>query len=153
LKAKKKTYLSNCIIKLVDIMKRIIALNALFLLATILLMSFANICLQNDPWSVPSKYTKLKNPFVDAEDADQIGKELYMVHCRSCHGTKGKGDGKKAATLDTQVTDIATSDFKSQTNGEIYYKSFIGRDDMPSFEKKIKEEEDRWLLVNYLKNL
>jgi len=116
-------------------------------------MSLSSISIQNDPWPVPSKYKNMKNPYVDAEDPDQIGKELYMVHCRSCHGTKGKGDGKKATTLDTQVTDITTSDFKSQTDGQIYYKSYVGRDDMPSFEKKIKSEEDRWLLINYLRKL
>ena len=128
-------------------------MNVLFLMVIIFLMSLSTIRQQNDPWPVPSKYTKLINPYADAEDPDQIGKELYMVHCKSCHGTKGVGDGKKAATLETNVTDMTTSEFKSQTDGQLYYKSFVGRDDMPSFEKKIKEEEDKWLLINYLKNL
>jgi mono/diheme cytochrome c family protein len=140
-------------LKMLEIMKRIIVLYIPFLLLAIFIMSFSNGGMQEDTWPVPSKYSKMKNPYADAQDSDQIGKELYMVHCRSCHGNKGIGDGKKASTLDTQVTDMTTSDFKSQTDGEIYYKSYIGRDDMPSFEKKIKEEEDRWLLVNYLKKL
>jgi len=134
-------------------MKRVIILNAVFLFATILLMSLSHFILQDEPWPVPSKYMKMKNSFADVQDTDQIGKELYMVHCKSCHGTKGKGDGKKASTLDTQVPDMTTDDFNSQTDGELYYKTYIGREDMPGFDKKIKDEEDRWLLINYLRNL
>jgi mono/diheme cytochrome c family protein len=28
-----------------------------------------------------------------------------------------------------------------------------GRDEMPSFKKKVAEDDDRWLLVNYLRTL
>lgn len=134
-------------------MKSFKVLNVVLFLVVIWLTSVSGFTFLNDPWPVPSKYVNLKNPYADAEDQDQIGRELFMVHCRSCHGTRGKGDGKKASTLDTQVTDITTDVFKSQTDGELYYKSIIGRDDMPNFEKQIKEEEDRWLLINYLKTL
>ena len=138
---------------MLKIMLRKIKLCIVFSIIIILSMSFSNGIEQVDDWPVPSKYAKLKNPYLGTEDNDQIGRELYMVHCRSCHGTKGKGDGKKASTLESEVTDITTEGFKSQTDGEIYYKSYIGRDDMPSFENKIKDEEDRWLLVNYLRTL
>ena len=134
-------------------MKRLIVMNALLLLVLFVLMSVSNNRLQDDDWPVPAKYSKMENPFANDEDSDQIGKELFMIHCKSCHGSKGLGDGTKASTLDTPVPDLTTDEFKSQTDGQIYYKSFFGKDDMPSFEKKIKEEEDRWLLVNYLKNL
>ena len=128
-------------------------MNALLLLVLFVLMSVSNNRLQDDAWPVPAKYSKMENPYANDKDSDQIGKELFMVHCKSCHGSKGLGDGTKASTLDTPVPDMTTDEFKSQTDGEIYYKSFFGKDDMPSFEKKITEEEDRWLLVNYLKNL
>jgi mono/diheme cytochrome c family protein len=134
-------------------MKRLIVMNALLLLVLFVLMSVSNNRLQDDAWPVPAKYSKMENPYANDKDSDQIGKELFMVQCKSCHGSKGLGDGTKASTLDTPVPDLTTDEFKSQTDGEIYYKSIFGKDDMPSFEKKIKEEEDRWLLVNYLKNL
>lgn len=108
---------------------------------------------QAKDWPVPSKFDKMKNPFADEKDSDQIGRELFAIHCKSCHGSKGKGDGSKAKELSTKVPDVTTEEFKTQSDGSIYYKSFIGRDDMPNFEKKIREEEDRWLLVNYLKQL
>ena len=134
-------------------MKRIMILNAGLFLVSIILMSLSNNSLQDDAWPVPAKYSKMSNPYASAQDEDQIGKELYMVHCKSCHGSKGMGDGTKAKTLETEVTDLTTESFKSQTDGEVYYKSIMGKDDMPSFENKIKEDEDRWLLVNYLKKL
>ncbi len=106
-----------------------------------------------DPWEVPAKYQKMKNPYANASDDEQIGRILYAQHCKSCHGTKGKGDGKKAASIDTPIGDFTQASFKAQSDGEIFYKSFIGRDDMPNFEKKIRDEEEQWLLVNYIKGL
>lgn len=108
---------------------------------------------EQDPWEVPAKYKKLKNPFADYDDKEQIGRVLYAQHCKSCHGTKGRGDGKKAANLDTPTGDFTEGSFQEQSDGEIYYKSFVGRGDMPNFEKKVSDDEDRWLLVNYLRTL
>ncbi len=108
--------------------------------------------LQNDPWEVPAKYQKMENPYAKATDDERIGKLLFSKHCKSCHGTKGKGDGKKAETLDTEVGDFTDAAFKNQTDGALYYKTFFGRDDMPSFKKKIRDKEDQWLIINYIKN-
>jgi len=106
-----------------------------------------------DPWDVPTKYQNLENPFASDADAENIGKTLYYKHCKSCHGSKGEGDGPKAEGLDTPVPSMVTSEFKEQADGAIYYKTVFGRDDMPAFEKKIPDDQDRWLIVNYLKNL
>ena len=108
---------------------------------------------QDKPWDVPSKYEKMKNPFADSADDDNIGKILYSKHCKSCHGTKGKGDGNKAASIDTPIGDFTDGSIAGQSDGSIYYKTIFGRDDMPSFEKKIADEEERWLVVNYVKKL
>jgi mono/diheme cytochrome c family protein len=95
----------------------------------------------------------MKNPFVGVEDEDEIGKDLYSVHCRSCHGKSGLGDGSKAFELDSDVKDFTANSFKSQSDGSVYFKIIMGRNEMPSFDKKIESEEDRWLLVNYIKSL
>ena len=108
---------------------------------------------QDKPWEVPSKYEKMKNPYADATDDDNLGKILYSKHCKSCHGTKGKGDGNKAASIDTPIGDFTDGSIAGQSDGSIYYKTVFGRDDMPSFEKKIADEEERWLLINYMKKL
>ena len=123
------------------------------LIVTGALLSFSIREFQSDPWEVPAKYKKMKNPYLNVVDDENIGRILYSKHCKSCHGTKGKGDGKKADSVDTPIGDFTDDSFKDQTDGSLYYKTFIGRDDMPSFKKKITDEEDKWLLINYIKTL
>ena len=108
--------------------------------------------LPQDKWEVPAKYKTMENEFA-GDDEDGIGEELYMQHCRSCHGKEGYGDGTKASGLDTPIRDFTSEEVQAQTDGELYYKSFIGRDEMPNFEKKISDEEDRWMVINYLRSL
>ena len=107
----------------------------------------------NDPWIVPEKYEKMKNPFEANKESISIGKSLYSQHCKSCHGKEGLGDGPKAAQLDTPSGDFTTKEFQAQSDGAIFYKTREGRDDMPSFKKKIADEEDVWHVVNYVKTL
>jgi len=138
-------------------MKRKIVYSGLMVLGlSIILMAFSSgpVFQATKEWKIPSKYVKMKNPSTpNAADA-RVGKTLYAKHCKSCHGTKGAGDGTKAKELKTKVIGNFTKGFgKQASDGEIYYKSFFGRDEMPSFEKKIKDNEDRWILVNYIKGL
>lgn len=106
------------------------------------------------PWVIPAKYKTMKST-IKAGDASiaTVGKELYNKNCKSCHGTKGLGDGTKSASLKTAIPSFADKAFKARTDGEIYYQSYIGRDEMPNFEKKITDEADRWALVYYIKGL
>lgn len=108
---------------------------------------------QAKPWPVPAKYESMKNP-VKADNASvAAGKVLWTKHCKSCHGMKGLGDGPKAAQLDTPAGDFSTASFHKQSDGALFYKSHIGRDDMPNYEKKIPDEEDVWHLVNFMRTL
>jgi len=106
-----------------------------------------------DDWVVPDNFKNMENPYAGVEDEDDIGEDLYKIHCRSCHGKTGLGDGSKAFELSSDVKDFTSNTFKAQTDGSIYFKMIMGRDEMPSFDKKITEEEDRWMLVNYIKKL
>jgi len=91
----------------------------------------------------------MKNP--NAGDVN-TGKDLFAKHCKSCHGKDGLGDGPKAATLGKSCGDFTAKEFQSQTDGEIFYKITTGRDKMPAFGKTISEDNERWSLVNYLRN-
>lgn len=106
------------------------------------------------PWVVPDKYKAMKST-VKAGDAAAItsGKELWAKHCKSCHGSKGLGDGPKAASLKTNAGDFSSADFQKQPDGVIYYQSFVGRDEMPNFEKKITTEKERWEIVAFIRTL
>jgi mono/diheme cytochrome c family protein len=115
-------------------------------------LSLVAFTVPQDKWDVPDEYKKMKNEYA-GEDEDDIGKDLYSKHCKSCHGKEGYGDGTKAAELETSMRDLSTEEVQEQTDGELFYKSMIGRDEMPNFEKKIRDDEDRWMVVNYLRGL
>ncbi len=106
------------------------------------------------PWNIPAKYKTMKST-VKAGDPtiNSIGKETYNKHCKSCHGAKGLGDGPKAANLKTSTGDFSSAKFQALSDGELYYMSIIGRDEMPNYEKKILDEADRWALIGYIRTM
>jgi mono/diheme cytochrome c family protein len=106
---------------------------------------------QKDPWPVPDKYNKMVNPVKGDAEALTTGKEIWTKHCQSCHGKSGKGDGSKAAQLKTLPDDLSKADVQKQTDGAFFYKTSEGRDDMPSFKKKIPDQEEIWAVVNYMR--
>jgi mono/diheme cytochrome c family protein len=123
---------------------------ALLFMATMLL-SFKTF--QTKPWIVPEKYVKMTNPVKSDAESLKEGKAIWAKHCQSCHGKTGKGDGTKAAQLETEMRDLTDPEIQKQTDGELFYKSLEGRDEMPTFKKKIPEEDDIWLVVNFMRTL
>ncbi len=126
---------------------------ALFLISFVVFLFPANECSAQKAWTAPAKYKSKVNKYKTSKDADGVGKALWRQHCASCHGKEGYGDGKKSGDLDSEMRDFTSKAVQSQTDGELYYKSFIGRDEMPNFTKKVPSEEDRWLIVNYIRKL
>jgi mono/diheme cytochrome c family protein len=102
-------------------------------------------------WKVPDAEKNKVNPLKGDAASLTNGKALYNTHCKSCHGTKGKGDGPKAAQLDTECGDFTKAAFQSQTDGALFYKTKVGRKDMPSFKTKIPDADDLWAVVNYMR--
>jgi len=123
----------------------------------ILLFSGAILCSftmqqQVKKWDAPASAKSIKNPVASNAESIAEGKTLYAKFCRSCHGTKGKGDGPKAENLDVSCKDFTKPEFKKQSDGELYWKITNGRDPMPTFKSKASNDE-RWELVNYIKTL
>jgi mono/diheme cytochrome c family protein len=121
-------------------------------LAFLALAFYAFTTPYQDEWVVPEKYVNMKNPTDPTADLN-IGKALYSKHCQSCHGKEGYGDGNKAAGLKGDLGDFSSDEFHVQTDGALFYKSYFGRGDMPNYEKKIPDEEDMWLIINYIRTL
>lgn len=109
--------------------------------------------LTQEPWKIPDKYVKMKNPTYVNKENLAIGKALYSKHCKSCHGKEGKGDGPKAGEFDSDIGDFSSKEFHEETEGSIFYKGYIGRKDMPNYEKKIPDPMDMWFIVNYMRTL
>jgi mono/diheme cytochrome c family protein len=103
-------------------------------------------------WEIPAKYQAMKNKKKGDAAAIKLGKDLYAKNCKSCHGM-GKGDGPKAATLKTKIDDLTSKEFKALSDGDKYYRAIVGRGEMPNFEKKIPDEEERWAIISYLETL
>ena len=108
---------------------------------------------QTKPWAVPEKNEKMANPVKSDAESIKIGKGIWTKHCVSCHGKTCAGDETKAAQLETTMEDISASAVQGQTDGALYYKISEGRDEMPSFKKKIPDAEDLWAVVNYMRSL
>ena len=99
-------------------------------------------------WKVPAADASKKSPKVDAA----AGKDLWATNCKSCHGVKGLGDGSKAEKIDISCGDFSSKDVQSMTDGELFFKTTVGRKPMPSFKEKLSDTE-RWQLVAYVRTL
>ena len=102
-------------------------------------------------WPVPDEFKNKKNPVAADKESIDVGKALYAKHCQSCHGKYGEGDGPKAAELNTEMKEFSSENVQNQTDGSMFYKIKVGREEMPGFEKKITDEEELWSVVNYLR--
>lgn len=115
---------------------------------------FSFVSMVQSKWIVPEKYEKMKNP-TDPKDKENkaIGKTLYIKQCSPCHGKEGLGDGSKAPEMKGDLGDFSSDTTQNESDGTLFYKILEGRDDMPSFKKKIPNEEDIWLVVNHMRTL
>jgi mono/diheme cytochrome c family protein len=120
----------------------------LFALAIILIfLSIGLAAFHKTPWSVPLEYKLRKNPLAASDANLNAAKPVYNEYCSNCHGDSGKGDGSDAMMYDPSPSDLTDAKhMNTLTDGEIYYQITQGRKPMPSFRKKLTEEQ-RWQLV------
>lgn len=102
------------------------------------------------PWPVPAEYKSKANPVAKSDASNAAGKTLYTKFCASCHGKTGLGDGVKARALETFPGDFSGAAYQNQTDGEHFYKTKFGRDEMPKYEGKVSDD-DIWNMVNYMR--
>jgi len=98
-----------------------------------------------------TKRARKKNP-ISPSDADLASiRPIYRDKCSSCHGFTGKGDGHDASLYDPRPTDFTDAPRMSRvTDGELFYKLTEGRKPMPSFKKRLTDEQ-RWRMVLLLR--
>ena len=98
-----------------------------------------------------AKARKLKNPVPATPAVLAQAKQLYQLHCQSCHGANGDGHGEKAPELSVAPGDFTdVSKMRSVSDGELYWQITYGRLPMPAFKDKI-DEQGRWALVDYIR--
>jgi mono/diheme cytochrome c family protein len=122
------------------------------LLALICVALFYSAFLADKPWVVPEEVKKLKNPLPPSESTLKAARGIYMDDCAQCHGERGKGDGPEALMHNPSPSDLTDAGrMNSVTDGEIFYQISEGRRPMPSFKKRLTEEE-RWGLVLFVRS-
>jgi mono/diheme cytochrome c family protein len=107
---------------------------------------------QQKPWVIDAKYKTMKNPVKADATSTTAGKALWDKNCAMCHGKTGLGDGVKARTIDTPAGDFSKTAFQSMSDGEIFGKTKLGREDMPKYDGKLTDD-DIWNLVNFTRTL
>jgi mono/diheme cytochrome c family protein len=103
--------------------------------------------LHKTPWAIPAAEKERKNPLTVSVTHLAVAKQIFGEKCSNCHGDAGKGDGSEAMMYDPAPSDLTDSaKMNKLTDGEIYYQITEGRKPMPSFKKKLTDEQ-RWQLV------
>ena len=131
--------------------------NKTILTVAVIMMSLVLISLnmnaqerQVKPWPVPDEYKNMNNPVAKGEASNKAGMALYTKYCGSCHGKTGLGNGPKARSLKDFSGDFSGDYYQNQTDGEHFYKTKVGRGEMPKYEGKLSDE-DMWNIVNYMR--
>lgn len=107
----------------------------------------------------PEEFASLTNPEAGHEDALAAGEELFTIHCVTCHGPEGKGDGEGAVNLDPKPANLADGAMMGDlSDGYLFWRVSKGgafepfNSAMPAWEQTFTEEQ-RWQLVSYVRSL
>jgi mono/diheme cytochrome c family protein len=123
------------------------------LMASLILAAICGtLVAQPKPWAVPANFKAMKNPVAKSEAGNKTGMDLYTKNCASCHGKAGLGDGVKARALKDFPGDFSKAAFQGQTDGDLFFKTKMGRGEMPKYEGKLADN-DIWNIVNYMRTL
>jgi mono/diheme cytochrome c family protein len=106
-----------------------------------------------DEWKAPARQAKRQNPVPADEKSIAAGKTIYQKECLSCHGSSGKGDGPAAKDLPRKCGDLSDAKLWAQTDGALFWKITEGKTPMPAYDKLLKEENDRWIVIHYIRTL
>jgi mono/diheme cytochrome c family protein len=124
-------------------------LKLIFLSSAILVLSAALVA-QPKPWVVPANFKSMKNPVAKGDASNKAGAALYTKNCASCHGKAGLGDGVKARALKDFPGDFSKAEYQNQADGDHFYKTKMGRGEMPKYEGKLSDD-DIWNVVNFMR--
>lgn len=77
------------------------------------------------------------------------GEELFQIYCTPCHGSSGDGAGKVSIGALSLLTEKA----RKLSDGYLYSMIRYGRGNMPRYGDKIVRRDERWLVVDYVREL
>jgi len=99
----------------------------------------------------------LANPRTRTAESLTRGQQLYETYCAVCHGptggnAAGMGDGPVAQRL-PGVPGLTTARARAYSDGYLYSMIRYGRGLMWRYGDKVRNPNDRWDVVNYMRQL
>ena len=141
--------------------KKIVIVCSMLLFSSILLNSCSTHGHNDDShhddsnhWRAPASSRKMMNPMMGDYMSAGRGKMLFEEKCSNCHGFEN--DDKEEIEEDNDSDEIVPPHVTllggHHQDGEIAWKIKTGKGKMPSWQKKLKDQQV-WDIVNYLQSL
>jgi mono/diheme cytochrome c family protein len=92
------------------------------------------------------------NPIARDSALDR-GDTLFHTFCAVCHGGTAEGNGPVSAKFGGNVPSLLIDKARNLSDGYIYSMIRYGRGNMPRYGDKVYRREDRWAIVNYVRQL
>jgi mono/diheme cytochrome c family protein len=95
------------------------------------------------------------NPHAATENSLARGKYFYDINCALCHGPQGQGNGFISVYLTvTKPADLTSAKVVNLKDGEIFLTISNGIEGaMPNLRLNLPDEEMRWAVVDYVRQL
>jgi mono/diheme cytochrome c family protein len=95
--------------------------------------------------------TFYRSPTSYSASSIERGAELFAIHCASCHGKSGRGDGPAGRFFRTKPSDLTADHVYGHTDGDLYWWIVNGiREVMPPFGAAL-DEEARWNVIDFVR--
>jgi cytochrome c len=91
-------------------------------------------------------------PFTMTEQDLTRGAERYEIHCATCHGAHGDGNGEVVLRGYTRPVSFAKVQYHQTPAGKLYRFVTFAKDPTHSFAPRTTTE-DRWRIVAYVQHL
>jgi mono/diheme cytochrome c family protein len=120
--------------------------------ATLAVAALSSLAPAQDSKLTVEQAKKLKNPVPYTKKSIADGRAVYIRNCAGCHGN----DGKAEVDVVADATDLTSPKTwkNGTTDGEIFRSIRDGQSaSMPAFKTQIRQEEDMWRMVNFIRSL
>lgn len=105
------------------------------------------------PYTTPEEAeAALHNPLASTPEVLARGKNRFNTFCAPCHSPSGQDTTEVVRRGMPKPPNLAGTNAKGYTDAHIFHVISAGQNIMPSYADKIPEE-DRWAIVNHVREL
>jgi mono/diheme cytochrome c family protein len=90
---------------------------------------------------------------IQGAEIEARGAQKYQIYCGVCHGVKGLGDGPVAQYMPIKPPAMNSDRVLALRDGRIYHVIVEGYGVMGSYGSQVRNEDDRWAIVKYVRKL